>query len=378
MDAAWCRRMFGLIPGPCGCRSNDDHSAWRSHFCGLCNTLRARYGLWSRWLINRDSTFLALTGSALAVAEPEVTHTTCCSPLGKKRPLVQHLPHTRYAAAVTLCGLAVKMRDDACDERGLRRIAARTASRLLRRAEQKAVSDLAAAAFPVAETAALIGGQSSVERPAASLAGAVMPVSRTYAAIFRHLAPLCSGPPSTAAALADAGGALGRLIYTVDASEDYHDDQRRRRFNPLPASPALRLEMTAESASRDLSLLSRAISALPLRRYSSLIEALTGPALQRRTLIRLGMEPPPLPQPPPLPPGDENPPGNTWGKPAGKPDSRCGTCCAGCSACTSKKPRRKRARSACCDSCVYCDCGVCDCNGCECGGCNCGGCDCSC
>lgn len=382
--------MFGFLPGPCGCSSRDDHSAWRSHFCGLCNTLRARYGLWSRWLINRDSTFLALTGSALAMQELQPARATCCNPLGKKRLLIQHHPQVQYAAAVTICGLAVKLRDDAGDEHGLRRRAARAGGWLLRRAESKARADLAAAGFPVAAAAGTIDSQSAAETPGSSLAAAVGPTSRTYGAIFGHMAGL-SGASSGTLALTDAGAALGRMIYTVDAWEDYESDLRRRRFNPLPASESTRREMVAEAVDRDLGTLTRALTALPLQRYGSLIHTLAGPMLRRRTMNRLGMAgPPPLPPalppdvPSPLPPGPSVPPpdqplSTTDPKQRGeKKACECGEwtcgCCGKCCGAGRGSARGNR-RGGCCDGCCYCDCGGCDCPDCDCGGCDCP-CDC--
>jgi hypothetical protein len=366
--------MFGFLPGPCGCASRDDHSAWRSHFCGLCNTLRARYGLWSRWLINRDSTFLALTGSALAAHEPEATLTTCCNPLGKKRPLIQHQAPAEFAAAVTICGLAVKLRDDADDERGLRRRAAGAGAWLLRRAEAKARAQLAAARFPVDPVAQTIGGQSLAESGQPALAAAVEPTARTYGAIFGHAAAV-AGCPAGSAALSDAGAALGRMIYTVDAFEDYEADCRRRRFNPLPPEESLRQEMTAEAVDRDLGLFQRALSALSFRRHGALIEAISGAALRQRTLGRLGMETPP-PLPPEQPPADPRYILSEPKKPCGCRNWSCGAC----SHCCGGNRRRSRGSNkyACCEvcnCCNYCSCGDGG-GGCDCGGCDCPGCDC--
>lgn len=357
--------MFGFLPGPCrGCSPRDEHSAWRSHFCGLCNTLRARYGLWSRWLINRDSTFLALTGSALAMRELEPTSATCCNPLGKKRALVQHHPQMKYAAAVTICGLAVKLRDDAGDEQGLRRHASRAGGWLLRRAVSKARVDLEAAGFPVERVAGTIGGQGAAERSGTGLTDAVQPVARTYGAIFGHMAGL-AGTPAGTAALTDAGAALGRMIYTVDAWEDYEADVRRRRFNPLPSSQSLRSEMVAEAVERDLHLLTHSLTALPWQRYGTLIGALSGPMLRRRTLARLGMaEPPPLP--PELSPNISSREERRRKREEKKEENNEGDACGCCGRCCNR-PMRRRGRSRswcddCCDGCSH-GCTVCPCDG---------------
>ncbi len=297
--------MFGFLPGPCGCAGFDARSAYQSHFCGLCNTLRGRYGLWSRLLINRDSTFLALAGSALAPEAPPVTRTTCCNPLGRKRLLVQHEPQMRYAAAVTICALTVKLRDDAEDERGLRRMGARTGKWMFRRAERKARADLEATGFPVEAVSRTMNSQEGVELAGASLAAASAPTARAYGAIFGHLPRVTGAPAETSEPLTEAGAALGRLIYTVDAWEDYASDVRRRRFNPLPPDESERRGLVADAVKANLGILSRALTALPFFRHQSLLSSLSGPRLEQRTLTRLGVEAPPAlppPLPPPLPP----------------------------------------------------------------------------
>ncbi len=395
--------MFGFLPGPCGCAGPGAQSAWRSHFCGLCNTLRARYGLWSRWLINRDSTFLALTGSAITATPPPVIRATCCNPLGKKKLLVQHEPQMRYAAAVTICALTVKLRDDAGDERGLRRTGARAGKWMLRRAEQKARMDLEATGFPLETVTRALGGQDAVETAGASLVEAAGPTARAYGAIFGHLPRVTGAPDSAILPLTEAGAALGRLIYTVDAWEDYEADRRRNRFNPLPAGENHRRDLVMEAVSRDLSLLSRVLGALPLFRHRSLMDSLSGVRLRQRTLERLGVEnPPPLP-PPELPPPDPIPPPlQSPGQPDDDPKPRGKSsrkrerkhvqrtsgnswfccpdlCCAGCErlCCCGGKP----GRGNCCGSPSGCDCCQCGdaCSACDgCDGCsNCDGC-CSC
>jgi Family of unknown function (DUF5685) len=359
--------MFGFLPGPCGCANHDARSAWQSHFCGLCNTLRARYGLWSRWLINRDSTFLSLTGSALAPDPPPRTRTTCCNPLGKRRLLVQHEPQMHYAAAVTVCGLAVKLRDDAGDERGLRRAGARAGRWLLRGAERIARADLEAGGFPVDEVAHDLSGQECVEATGASLAEAAAPTARAFGTIFGHLAGVCGAPAESAVTLTTAGAALGRMIYAVDAWEDYEADRRRRRFNPLPSGGEARRELVACAVQKDLGILAGAVAELPLRRHQSLLGSLAGPRLQQRALTRLGIAgPPPLPPlPPPLPPDEPVPAGGPMPAPVGqeKKSGGCSDWCVGCPGLCCCGSRARGGGSWCCLPVPDCDCDCpCDCS----------------
>lgn len=336
-------------------------------------------------MINRDSTFLALAGTALSPAAPPVTRTTCCNPLGRKRLLVQHEPQMRYAAAVTICALTVKLRDDAEDERGLRRQGAKAGKWLLRRAEQKARTDLEATGFPVETVARTMSGQEKVEAPGAALTVASAPTALAYGAIFGHLPRVTGAPLETAEPLTEAGAALGRLIYTVDAWEDYEADKRRRRFNPLPPDETERSALVAENVNADLGTLSRALSALPMFRHQSLLTSLAGPRLQQRTLTRLGMAgPPPMPPPlpPPMPPEDPAsqapapPPQDLKGQ---KKSGGCSDWCVGCPGycCCGSQTRGGSRRGGCCDGIWCCPVpGDCNCPDCDCNGCD--GCDCPC
>jgi len=356
--------MFGFLPGPCGCAGYDARSAWQSHFCGLCNTLRARYGLWSRWLINRDSTFLALTGSALCPAPPAFTRATCCNPLGRKRLLVQHEPQMRYAAAVTICALAVKLRDDAGDERGLRRTGARAGRWLIRRAERNARADLEATGFPVDAVSRTMSGQERLETGGASLAAASAPTAQAYGAIFGHLASVSGGPADAAEPLTEAGAALGRMIYTVDAWEDYPADLRRRRFNPLPPDENERRDVVADAVKADLNVMSRALSALRLLRHGALLSSLAGPRLAQRTLTRLGIGTPP-PLPPPLPPEEPGTTGNAPQPTQPEKEKRdCREWCVGCPGLCCCGSRARGGSGWCCIPVPDCNC--CDCPGCDC------------
>jgi len=57
--------MFGHLPAPCRCQIGSRIDLWRSTFCGLCNALVGQYGQPARFLINRDSTFVAMLAAAV-------------------------------------------------------------------------------------------------------------------------------------------------------------------------------------------------------------------------------------------------------------------------------------------------------------------------
>lgn len=134
--------MFGYIGAPCsGCQIGAA-KVYRSFFCGLCNRLRGDYGLPARFLVNRDSTFLAIVASARMKEAPCSTESTCCNPLGKKRTHFETGPAVTYAAATTLFGLEMKLRDNAADESGWKRNASTSALSIAARSFDRARNHL--------------------------------------------------------------------------------------------------------------------------------------------------------------------------------------------------------------------------------------------
>lgn len=359
--------MFGFLPAPCGCLSADDRSVYRAHFCGLCNALRGRYGLWSRFLVNRDAAFLSLLGSALSRSGPAVTRATCCNPLAAPRSLVQSAPHVHYAAAVTMCGLAVKLEDDADDERGWHGHVAAVGHAALRPCIIEAVGVLESTGFPVGETLEFMRSQKGEESLAdVTPTGAAMPTRRAYGNIFAHLQKIADAPESQAEPLREIGGHLGELIYIADAWDDHAADRKRGRFNPLPDDAAARRGVVGEIGERCIAGIKSAFGALQLHGMMPLTGHLLlsmMPAATRRRFQIIGA-------------GARDT--RLLGPSSGRKNRDEGL--------LEREGRRRRGPECCdCDPgcCDCCDCVDCDCHGCHgcdgCDGCHgCDGCDCSC
>ena len=343
--------MFGFVPGPCGCFSSDDRSSYLAHFCGLCNVLRKQYGLWSRFLINRDTTFIALLGSAISPQEPAVAPATCCNPLGKKKPLLAESPHLRYAAAVTVCGLGAKLEDDGEDESGWKGGLARGARFILDHPVETAKIELYRSGFPVDEVAAEMSGQRRVEDRGADLWSAAGPTRRAFGQIMGHLPAVTGAGEEQSAPLRSIGENLGVMIYAADAWKDYASDRKRGRFNALPEGEEDRRGMVKDLFTECLHGLQKAFHDLRLCRLQDLTSALILQGLPARASKTIAL---------PSEGGEGGPPALPGG-PAGKGGRRsqrfCGSWCdiACCDA----------ECCECCDGCSGCaDCGEC-CSGCD-------------
>ncbi len=346
--------MFGFLPAPCGCFSTDERSAYRAHFCGLCNALRHRYGLWTRMLVNRDAAFLSLLGSTLSPSPPALEMATCCNPLGRPRALAQDTPQAHYAAAVTVCALSVKLRDDADDEAGWRGAISGVAHEGMSGALSRAVEVLQSSRFPTGEVLELMSSQPELEAVGdCGLEAAARPTRLAYGHLFAHLPAVTNTSASQEPALRTLGQNLGELIYLADAWDDHAEDRRRGRFNPLPDDPAERRTQVASVAGRCLVDVSEAFGALRLQGFLPLTRHLLLQTMPASVGQRFQMRLPPLLAP------------------------------ALADRSKRKDTRQKRGISSwlgcdrcdCCDGCGGCgDCGGCDADCCSCSEC----CECSC
>ncbi len=289
--------MFGYLPGPATC-CQKAASLYRAHFCGLGTSLHRHYGAWARWLVNRDSTFLALLGSALTEAAPAMCETTCCNRFATPRDLIADGPVVQYAAAVTVCGLSAKLDDDATDERGLRRWTARAGAHALDAPIGDALGLLHGMRFPVPQVRAWMAGQTGIENPAANLHECALPTSAAYGQIVGHIAQV-AGAPTAKAALQQMGENLGFLIYAQDAWEDWARDKKRGQFNPLHAFPDLTARRAALLPALEGALagLRRAFESLPLRRNRDLLRAVLIEGAEERVRQVAGEKAPPKKHP---------------------------------------------------------------------------------
>lgn len=355
--------MFGYLPGPAMC-CEKAAALYRAHFCGLGTGLHRDYGAWGRWLVNRDSTFLALLGSALTDDPPSFERTTCCNRFATPRDLVADSPVLRYAAAITICGLSAKIDDDVQDERGWRRLAANVGGRLADGSISRALGLLHAWRFPVKEVRGWMAGQNDIEGSSRDLQACSRPTSAAYGEIVGHLAEVCAVPQSRAA-LSELGESLGFLIYAHDAWDDWQRDRKRGQFNPLHAFPDIngRREAVLPMLEAALQRLRAAFLQLPLRRHRDLLNSVLIEGAERRVM-------------------------QVSGSGKGKATRRQHP--------QSPLERTERQRDRCCDRCDCCDCdcsgccdifrcckpgrgggSMCDCNPCDGDGIECCGCDCS-
>ena len=232
--------MYGYIRPEVNSLRVGEYRQYRALYCGLCATLRRKYGIFARFAVSYDFTFLAMVLSAETECE-------------KKRCVVHPLRGCRCvcrnaaldAAADGSIILAYeKLSDDVADEKGLRPVLARLLRRMLRKSYRKATAEREAFASLVREK---LDRLSALERNG------------------------CDSPDRCAdcfASILSAAGAfgseeerrvrhellyhVGRIVYLLDAADDLPDDMKKHRFNVLTARFSLHSGALTDGDRREL------------------------------------------------------------------------------------------------------------------------------
>lgn len=217
--------MFGYVLPSKEKLSEEQWKNYRATYCGLCHTLKRRYGFLAQFLLNYDFTFLALLLS---------THTqkptTCCkkclsSPI-KGRTVCDPDPGLDSAADISVLLVYWKLKDQLQDERGMRRILPHLELTLFHRAFVKAKRKNPSLYDAIGTQIAALSELEKENCPS---------IDRTadcFAKIMTAMVPQESDEPSKRSA-EQLLYHLGRWIYLIDAWDDLDDDLKHGHYNPV-------------------------------------------------------------------------------------------------------------------------------------------------
>lgn len=216
--------MFGYIAPVLSALSEEDRKRYRAFYCGVCHSLRTRFGPAERISLSNDMTFLAILLSSLYEPETDLTPARCVI-----HPLKAHDYYTSsmidYAADMNALLFYYKCTDQRMDDRSLR---GKAGERLFLKAvrdisarypDQAASVDDSLRKLWKEEKSALPNPDRLCNLSGEMLAGAFVPrPDDVWAPV------LCS-----------LGAGIGRFVYWMDAWDDLEDDLNKKRFNPLAA-----------------------------------------------------------------------------------------------------------------------------------------------
>ena len=213
--------MFGYIQVNCKTLSEEEKQRFRACYCGLCHALHARFGNAGRLTLSNDMTFLSLLLSSLYEPDETCYDERCVlHPVKKHRAVISSA--TEYAADMNIILAYFKCLDDVQDEDNL---GGRVGEHALKKAYEKVQSRYPQRCEVIRQClekiSALEKEDSEDIDALANLSGQML--SETF--VWRD--------DVFAQHLRGIGQALGRFIYLMDAYEDYDDDLKHGRYNPL-------------------------------------------------------------------------------------------------------------------------------------------------
>ena len=219
--------MFGYIQVNCHTLAETDKQRFRACYCGLCHALKRRFGNAGRLTLSNDMTFLALLLSSLYEPDETCYDERCVlHPIKKHQAVVSRA--TEYAADMNIVLAYFKCLDDVQDEGSLRGCVGERALRRAYRQVQVRYPKRCENIKRCLEKIAALEKENSDDIDAvANLSG------QMFAETFVWREDVFSPH------LRAIGAALGKFIYLMDAYEDYDDDIKRGRYNPLKEMHAL-------------------------------------------------------------------------------------------------------------------------------------------
>lgn len=199
---------------------------YSGYYCGLCKSVKQRYGQLPRIVLNYDSVFLALVLGALSSNIENIKHERCPVHPLKKRTVVYNEAAVDYAADMMLLLAYFNLKDDKRDEGGIKPAAGvillkKTYKKLMKSYPKKCIMIQG----KLEELAAL------EEQKCASLDQAAEPFAKLMEEVFS--AESLGYDSKTLELLGKIGYHTGKWIYLIDAYDDLAENAAKGSYNPL-------------------------------------------------------------------------------------------------------------------------------------------------
>lgn len=226
--------MFGLMRAKkCG-MSKKEKEFRRLNYCGTCKTIGSLYGQKSRFLLNYDTVFLAevlttLSGEEVKDWQNSYQSYNCLSLPKDKMPEA-----LKFAATTNIILTEFKLADHISDEgKRLHRFANHAFSKEFQVAENL----LKQWKFPLEKIQQILAEQEKIETTKSSrnLDYFAKPTAETTAIFFSEGVKLI-GKSELKNIAYEIGFEFGKLIYLLDAFEDFEKDFRTNQFNAIRKS----------------------------------------------------------------------------------------------------------------------------------------------
>lgn len=202
-----------------------DLDLYKATYCGLCCTLRQRYGLLAPMFLSYDLTFLALLLEEVQDCY-QLTKGRCHgNPLCKKHRVPTSEALNR-CGDITVILAWFQLKDNIRDDGILKRTVARLLCCLLQPSYKKAEKQLSAFSQKVAENL------QTLHRLEQECCSSMDQAADCFGSILRETVPNHL-PQGKIRCLEQILYHVGRWIYLIDACDDFERDKKTQSYNPL-------------------------------------------------------------------------------------------------------------------------------------------------
>ncbi len=219
--------MFGYIRVSKGELKIKEYELYRGVYCSLCKVLGKNYGLWSRFTLNYDFTFLCLLNMSLKDGCDKFTQRGCTFNPLKKCQFCNDTKDFDMPAAAAMIMSYYKLLDNIEDEKGIKKLGYYILKPFLKSANNKARKRYPEIEVIVSD---YIKTQTTLEQENCT---EIDRVADPTAQALSKLLMLCSEDASQKRILERIGYCLGRYIYLLDAFCDLDEDKKKGRYNCL-------------------------------------------------------------------------------------------------------------------------------------------------
>ena len=256
--------MFGYVK-PCVPELKvRDHELYKATYCGLCRTMGKSTGCASKFTLNYDFVFLALIRMMLTNEKAEIKMRRCMVHPFKKRPMLEPNEALKFSAKTSVILTRSKLKDNVNDSHGLARIKAKTVglvSIFFKKTDKKYL--------PLQEKiASCIDALTVLEKENSD---SLDQTANTFGDLLGSLISF-ELYGATKRISYDIAFRLGKLIYILDACDDFEKDKKTGSFNVIKNAFGENLtnetkEILRTSLTIELEKMSRSVELLDFSEY---------------------------------------------------------------------------------------------------------------
>ncbi len=213
--------MFGIAVARLDQVTEEEKQRYQALYCGLCRTIKARYGQIARAALNYDMAFFVMLCNSLHEPAEDCGWAHCVSHPAKKMPYAQSI-YSQYAADLTVALAYHKCLDDVADDNTVR---ARAGQAALAGAYAQAQAHIGPQCNAIAASMQRI---SQIEqRESAPPDAAAAEFGWLLGQLFAHNQGFWADD------VRRFSETLGKFVYLMDAAVDYDDDAQTGSYNPF-------------------------------------------------------------------------------------------------------------------------------------------------